>query len=540
MNMHDYVEIVSLLEAQRKEFEIRFANIETNSRESENRLKRELEELKEKVDENDTLDKKELELKMVADPRTKISTFDSEIINGLGSIYNRKTEVKDKNPAQTALVAEEEIGQIDNVADNENLIDMQFNTNTVQGTPRKSFVAACVYGKTGAITRNIGSPVNAEVSHTLDDKEKFSIRRYISRIEGFLGINSFYTMTDLNTGTVSMYAVAVVVDSDVHPIFKWSNSLGNLFLVSFQCYVLFDLLYEPVQDDEKQCITSGVPSIGKIMLIIFLSLLWALPITQDIEEAAIEEKVLNHNMKGPLNIPFEIVRLGLRAKRFVLPIFSTLATLSVLATEKVSATNLILNFLAITFICEADNLFALMFHRKNQKDMMKKTIRDFNICQPDGTAAISFWARCLTFFCVLLLIVGLIYTDTIIEIFTFKFFYDGKEDYCMELHFALLEVGYIALLFPFLGQELYILFTTREETMCSRIVTALIEFNRNVLTSNIVFAFVFFITLSEKSNSEDNIDSLQDRLFVWVLAILFGILLMIGLEVYKNKLLNRS
>lgn len=100
---------------------------------------------------------------------------------------------------------------------------------------------------------------------------------------------------------------------------------------------------------------------GIILVISALALLFSLPLCQDIEEAAVEEFVLDHHLTNRINLPAKIVRFTLRIKQYVLPWYATGATVTLLITNDISARNALLNFLAITIVLEADNIIPLLF-----------------------------------------------------------------------------------------------------------------------------------------------------------------------------------
>eukprot|EP00588_Corethron_pennatum_P018130 CAMPEP_0194305830 /NCGR_PEP_ID=MMETSP0171-20130528/3168_1 /TAXON_ID=218684 /ORGANISM="Corethron pennatum, Strain L29A3" /LENGTH=406 /DNA_ID=CAMNT_0039057471 /DNA_START=46 /DNA_END=1263 /DNA_ORIENTATION=+ len=126
-------------------------------------------------------------------------------------------------------------------------------------------------------------------------------------------------------------------------------------------------------------------------IFIFLVLLWALPISRDVEEAFTEEWVLDHHLAGSLNIPAEIVRVALRIRRCILPAFVTSATLVLMFTNDTSAKNIILNFLAITSITEMDNVLAALFLRPHHREMMEEAARDVKIDTGDSVGTVFLW-----------------------------------------------------------------------------------------------------------------------------------------------------
>lgn len=151
------------------------------------------------------------------------------------------------------------------------------------------------------------------------------------------------------------------------------------------------------------------------VVIVFLGLLWALPITQDIEEACVEETVLDYHLRGSLFIPAEIVRLALRLRRCALPFFATSATLTLLITDQFSAKNDILNFLAITFISEADNMLAALFLRTGHIEQMNKVVEDIDIDTVPYASTAFFWARVQGIYCFLVLVFGLRIADSRVD-----------------------------------------------------------------------------------------------------------------------------
>merc|ERR1740124_217381 len=154
---------------------------------------------------------------------------------------------------------------------------------------------------------------------------------------------------------------------------------------------------------------------GTWLMVIFLALLWALPISQDIEKAATEERVMDHHLTGSRNIPAEIVRLALRIRRIILPFMATSATLVLLITDNISAKNIILNFLAITFVSEADNVLAVLFLRTHQRELMEKAAKEAHESEEfHDTQVAFFWAHVHGLFYVVVLLIVLFIVDKVV------------------------------------------------------------------------------------------------------------------------------
>merc|ERR1740139_307354 len=140
------------------------------------------------------------------------------------------------------------------------------------------------------------------------------------------------------------------------------------------------------------------------ILLLVLSLLWTLPICQDIEEAAIEEIVLNHHVGDTLNSPAEVVRVALRIRRFVVPLMATSSTIVLLITNTVSSTGIILNLLAIGVLLEADNVVAVLFLSNRHDAMMDAAVQDVDSGASSAARATFFWTRVQGFLCTVILV----------------------------------------------------------------------------------------------------------------------------------------
>ena len=86
-------------------------------------------------------------------------------------------------------------------------------------------------------------------------------------------------------------------------------------------------------------VQQGMQEPSILILFIFLSILWMLPICKDVEEACIEEIVLDNNISGSWNIPEEILRIALRIRKFLLPWYATSCTISLVLMDDLSAKN---------------------------------------------------------------------------------------------------------------------------------------------------------------------------------------------------------
>ncbi len=99
------------------------------------------------------------------------------------------------------------------------------------------------------------------------------------------------------------------------------------------------------------------------LLLVFTAILLVGPLCKDMDDATIEEQVLDMRLhhtkyKGLELHCIQFVRLALRSRRFVLPVLTGVASVGVLVTSTLTASNILLNMLAVTFITEADDILA--------------------------------------------------------------------------------------------------------------------------------------------------------------------------------------
>jgi hypothetical protein len=154
---------------------------------------------------------------------------------------------------------------------------------------------------------------------------------------------------------------------------------------------------------------------GSWLLIVFLALLWALPVSRDIEESAVEERILDLGVDGINSIPAYIICLSLRLRRFYLSLLATSTTLALILTDDISTKNIILNFLSITFILEADNVLGALFLTSYHRKMINHTVESIKVESLRNATAVFFGARIQGLFCVVVLFVSLGYVDKTVD-----------------------------------------------------------------------------------------------------------------------------
>lgn len=219
-------------------------------------------------------------------------------------------------------------------------------------------------------------------------------------------------------------------------------------------------------------------------IIFFLSLLWMLPVCQDVAEATAEEIVLDYHLKGTLNGPAEIIRVSLRIRKYWLPFFATSATVVLLLTGEMSSINVILNFLAVTMVLETDNAIALLFLNGRRTAIMEAVAEDV-----DGKAIVSaqkafFWTRAQGFLVTLILLATIIY------------FHEVEVQDCTLLFKYLLFIVYVPALLLLGAMPFYrIIWMKRAtESIGERVLKTLISFCRNLFAVFVVSNLFYILT----------------------------------------------
>ena len=115
-------------------------------------------------------------------------------------------------------------------------------------------------------------------------------------------------------------------------------------------------------------------------VLLFMSILFAVYIYKDTEEAEVENALLDFIISSGLSdklwISMFILRLTNRARRFILPFYTAMAGASIILSEDLTPKNITLNLLALIFIIEADNLIAVLVISEKQREKANDLVED--------------------------------------------------------------------------------------------------------------------------------------------------------------------
>mmetsp|Transcript_63503 Transcript_63503/g.74356 ORF Transcript_63503/g.74356 Transcript_63503/m.74356 type:complete len:576 (-) Transcript_63503:61-1788(-) len=255
------------------------------------------------------------------------------------------------------------------------------------------------------------------------------------------------------------------------------------------------------------------------ILTIFLSLMWTLPICQDIEESSIEEIVLNNHVKDSLNLPALIIHTALRIRKFIIPFFATSSTIILLLTDDISSKSIILNFLTVGFIFEADNVLAVLFLNSRHNELMDEVVKDVDGSASSAARALFFWTRVQGLVCAVILV-------------TFMLFIQQFVTTCEEFGSYLKLTFIIPPLVIFAGQFFFNCAIRNAPSMCEKMSRALMD-----LLLNLLAGFISFLPSL-------TIDAI--RYDGWALVSAFGIiciilfLMVLGLSMLIRKRYKRD
>jgi len=478
-------------------------------------------------------------------------------------------------------------------------------------------------------------------SSLLPGRSASVVARYISKTARLIGANEDSNEIDLNTRTLGMYAVAVVVDSSTRRVNRfraWLTTFGTLAFVCMQIFVLSSVIFEssyptcnsvidcPVgsfclsessynicedcshMDEffvsithfEETCPTilsaekwdhgdyvdadynefPLVPNTkiqkSKVkeyhclaynhcketdmdakkgfdgncdfitrnrqkmhaqtwFLIFFMALLWTLPMCQDIKEASLEEIVLDHYLEGSLNGPAEVIRVALHLRIYLVPFFTTSATLVLLLTEEMSSKTLITNFLAISILSEADNVIAALLLNTRQNQLMESVVKNVKGCVYGAVRMAFIWTRVKGLICLVLFILTLCFINNFVN-------------NCDRLSIFLFQIILYSAFSISVASSLFSVIYTRTaiQSIRERIHVALIDLFRNFFAISIAYVCVELVYIMRfgmdgtHANYRFIWDFGNDLTLIFVLSIvvsIFLLLIVVGLMTLRHQIL---
>ena len=203
-----------------------------------------------------------------------------------------------------------------------------------------------------------------------------------------------------NTGGVYLHATLAICQYQLGAIKSWLAAIGAFTLTLSQLIILYMIWVDSVMTVDKKSEEDfcGSMQVQSIIVLIFMSIVFACIVYDDVRESIVEEKILNHFLsKRKQQISsmraVELLRICLRLRQFILPWqLSVSAIWLILSGTKISTNEIILNFLSVGFVAEADNfmgrlLFMEGFNQKADEviaSIIKDLRNDNNDLNDDG------------------------------------------------------------------------------------------------------------------------------------------------------------
>lgn len=188
-----------------------------------------------------------------------------------------------------------------------------------------------------------------------------------------------------NTGGLHMHAILKICCMEVGAMATWRAAIGSVIQTIIQLFMLNTIWVDTnakimmLQIEGSAC---RILHRHPITVWVFMSVLFSCIIYEDVKESVVEEDVLNHlllrrKLKTSRLQATELVRFCLRVRRFVLPWLLVITAVSLMISEGSIGTNeIILNFLSIGFIADADNILGRFISTEKENETRDKIIAD--------------------------------------------------------------------------------------------------------------------------------------------------------------------
>lgn len=114
----------------------------------------------------------------------------------------------------------------------------------------------------------------------------------------------------------------------------------------------------------------------QVFILLFSAILFGSIISEDLSEAAVENALLDlfSTNRARLPVAQKLIRLSLRIRQIVLPWFVGAVIIAVLLTDSLAGSDILLNFLAICFLFEADNMLARLLFSHDQMAFVERVL----------------------------------------------------------------------------------------------------------------------------------------------------------------------
>jgi len=348
--------------------------------------------------------------------------------------------------------------------------------------------------------------------------------------------NSIY-----NTHSYHMYAIFVTTSINSSNPWKyahrWLAAIASLTITIWQLLILFFLILDfessPVSfgadmtSDAEPCSRFHIELKFNYIFVLFL---FAVVLSGDIEETAIEQTLLNNrasqiaSQRRLMPIQAQLVSFSLRIQRLTFPWYVGTAVFFALVAESPSVPYTLLNLITIGLVTVVDKMVAIFFLTHEQRASTNQLMPDFQPHHKNVTVSF-FWSR----------IFGLAATTVIFSLT--EVLEHGLNNSCefflSETLSLVIFIGFLPVFTIFVPSLVNLNFNRREQTRRQKISYALVDFIRNVAA----YCFVICMTLivMEISLGEDasGLHGLHlENVWFWVVACLLVITIVLYCILY--------
>ena len=177
---------------------------------------------------------------------------------------------------------------------------------------------------------------------------------------------------------------------------------------------------------------------AKKFVFVLICILFGSNMLIDIKESNIERKILHHvedNLQDGQSMPSSVllIQINLIFRRYMLPIVTFGAGISVSLTQQLSAQNIVLNLIAVLFINEADNLLGAILLSSQQHMIGDNLVLSANLQKPQDYGTYNA-SRSYAIFLSIAMSIVCLQVESIAKIF-------GGNVQCDSLKHALLNFG---------------------------------------------------------------------------------------------------
>ena len=188
-----------------------------------------------------------------------------------------------------------------------------------------------------------------------------------------------------NTEGIYIHTILSIGYMEAGPIKCWMYAIGTLLLVCLQITLLDFVVQDRFHFNENReadfCAHMGP---GLTTTLIAMAIIFTSAVFEDIKESMVEEAILVHaviHQKDKISSPpaLGLIRICLHVRRFLLPwLLIRSAIFATFSGTNLDQSDIILDFLSISVIVEADNIMGRFFFSETRNQLADILVREIN------------------------------------------------------------------------------------------------------------------------------------------------------------------